>query len=314
MAKQTGVIRLQGTMGDITFYKTKAGHLAKAKSSLTKEKVMKHPAFEGSRRAGSEFGRGAEASALLRHAFYPAARWAKDWSTHFRLNKLMTDIVRSDKQHGKGERVLSAGNVRLLEGFEWNEEHHFSNIFEGYYTTKIDVMTGQMTAKIAPFKASEWKMTPKECTHVQIRVGGTSLGAADDRSNICLMKSTFLPVGEEEGEMLFELQVPAVVGIPQILGMGVVFYQEVSGEFYELKENACFAIVDAAMEMDVEGMEDLEEAVDMGMDDGMVLVMPKGMKAEGKGEDGKREADRGRKVGGVEKVLKRGRVGDAGLG
>ncbi len=284
MAKQAGLIRLTGTMGDISFYKTKAGYLAKQKSSLTKARVMKDPAFAGSRKAGTEFGRGAEASANLRHAFFPAARKAKDWSTHFRLNKLMTDIVRSDPWHRKGERVLGAGKVRSLKGFEWNEEQRFSNIFEGCYTARIDAETGRMKVTVAPFKAAEWKGTPKECTHIQLRVGGTALGAADDRSNICLMKSEYLPVGEETEEMVFEMEVPVVAGVLQVLGMGVVFYQEVSGEFYDLKEGACFAVVDVDVVRDEEDMVAMgseKETRDMGEDDGMMMLVPKSVIAKG---------------------------------
>ena len=35
MARQKGIIKLKGTIGDITFYKTQDGHLAREKVELT---------------------------------------------------------------------------------------------------------------------------------------------------------------------------------------------------------------------------------------------------------------------------------------
>lgn len=45
MAKQTGVIKITGTIDDVTFYEMNGEYYARKKSSLTREKVKHHHAF-----------------------------------------------------------------------------------------------------------------------------------------------------------------------------------------------------------------------------------------------------------------------------
>ena len=49
MAKQRSVIKLDGTLDDITFAKTQFGYLAKVKSSLNGEKIKTDPNFQRTR-------------------------------------------------------------------------------------------------------------------------------------------------------------------------------------------------------------------------------------------------------------------------
>jgi hypothetical protein len=45
MAKQTGIILLTGTIGNMTFYKRDSGYYARMKSSLDGRRVKTDPAF-----------------------------------------------------------------------------------------------------------------------------------------------------------------------------------------------------------------------------------------------------------------------------
>jgi hypothetical protein len=49
MAKQRSIIKLDGTISDITFYKTKDGYLAKEKSSISASRIATAPEFERTR-------------------------------------------------------------------------------------------------------------------------------------------------------------------------------------------------------------------------------------------------------------------------
>jgi hypothetical protein len=50
MAKQTGIMPLKGSIGEITFYRLNGRDIAKSKSSLNKERFYTDPAFERSRK------------------------------------------------------------------------------------------------------------------------------------------------------------------------------------------------------------------------------------------------------------------------
>jgi len=46
MAKQAGAIKINGTIGDICFYRLHEEHYARTKSSLSGKRVMRDPAFK----------------------------------------------------------------------------------------------------------------------------------------------------------------------------------------------------------------------------------------------------------------------------
>jgi hypothetical protein len=68
MAKQTGIIRLKGTIGGITFYKTSDGHLAREKGGVDASLIKNDPAFQRTRENGAEFGRAGKGGKTLRSA------------------------------------------------------------------------------------------------------------------------------------------------------------------------------------------------------------------------------------------------------
>jgi hypothetical protein len=57
MARQKGIIKLEGTIGDISFYKSKDGHLARTKGGVDGEWIQNDPAFQRTRGNRQEFDR-----------------------------------------------------------------------------------------------------------------------------------------------------------------------------------------------------------------------------------------------------------------
>lgn len=58
MAKQAGDIFIEGSFGDLTFYKMEGKYYVRTKSSLTGKRFWKAKCFEGSRKSCSRFGEG----------------------------------------------------------------------------------------------------------------------------------------------------------------------------------------------------------------------------------------------------------------
>ena len=46
MAKQKGIVKLSGTIGDVSFYKSQDGFLAREKGGIDKERIKNDPAFQ----------------------------------------------------------------------------------------------------------------------------------------------------------------------------------------------------------------------------------------------------------------------------
>lgn len=53
MARQKSIIKLDGTIGDITFYKSKDGYLAREKGGVPADRIRNDPAFQRTRENGS---------------------------------------------------------------------------------------------------------------------------------------------------------------------------------------------------------------------------------------------------------------------
>ena len=68
MARQKGIIKLKGTIGDISFYKTGDGHLAREKGGVDGSRIANDPAFQRTRENGSEFGRAGKGGKVIRNA------------------------------------------------------------------------------------------------------------------------------------------------------------------------------------------------------------------------------------------------------
>ncbi|HEV7332242.1 MAG TPA: hypothetical protein VGN63_14490 [Flavisolibacter sp.] len=58
MAKQTGPVKLTGTIDGLCFYKMEGRYYVRRKSSLSTKRYQKDAAFSGSRRSSSRFGEG----------------------------------------------------------------------------------------------------------------------------------------------------------------------------------------------------------------------------------------------------------------
>src|SRR5687767_3751785 len=96
MARQKGLIKIEGTLQDLTFYKTKDGHLVKTKTNISKERIDSDPAFIRTRENGAEFGSSASSGKLTRDSFRNIAMNASDSKIVSRLTQVMTKIKNMD--------------------------------------------------------------------------------------------------------------------------------------------------------------------------------------------------------------------------
>ncbi len=68
MGKLRGALEITGTVGGLTFAKTKYGIVVKSKSSLDREKFYSYKSMEKSRQTSREFGHASLMSVKVRQA------------------------------------------------------------------------------------------------------------------------------------------------------------------------------------------------------------------------------------------------------
>ena len=125
MARQKSIIKLQGTIGGITFYKSIDGYLAKEKGGIEASRIATDPAFVRTRENGAEFGNAAMAGKLLRDTVRALGMNTSDSRVTSRLTKTMAKIKNLDTNSNRGERNVAAGLATaagklLLKGFNFN--------------------------------------------------------------------------------------------------------------------------------------------------------------------------------------------------
>ena len=120
MATQTGLVKIEGTLGNLIYYKTGKNYLIRRKNNLRKKQLKKDPAFQKSRESTSEFGRASTAGHLLRTALLPLLQMTTDNPVSSRLTRQMLKIIQSDTHNKHGHRNITNGDPRLLLGFNFN--------------------------------------------------------------------------------------------------------------------------------------------------------------------------------------------------
>jgi hypothetical protein len=62
MARQASFLKMKGTLGGLTFYKSRDGHLIREKGGIERQRILNDPQFIRTRENMAEFGRAAQAS------------------------------------------------------------------------------------------------------------------------------------------------------------------------------------------------------------------------------------------------------------
>ena len=243
MARQRGIMKLEGTIGDITFYKSKDGYLAKEKGGIPADRIANDPNFQRTRENGSEFGRAGKAGKILRNAVRGLLQNAKDGRVVSRLTTEFVKVIQADVTSQRGLRNVIDGETELLQGFDFNLNAKLGTTIYAPYTTTINRATGELTVNIPAFVPLNMIAAPGGTTHFKI----VSAAAEIDFEN-----ETFVTDSKETGQLPWDSVATAVINHvnnvtansthPLFLILGIQFYQEVNGVKYSLKNGAYNAL------------------------------------------------------------------------
>jgi hypothetical protein len=243
MAKQTGIIKLKGTIGGISFYKTADGHLAREKGGVDKNRIQNDPAFQRTRENGSEFGRAGKGGKILRNAIRVLLQNAKDKRVVSRLTKTLVAVTKTDTTNERGSRTLQDGNLSLLEGFEFNLNGKLGATLFAAYTKAFDRVSGDATLDLAAFSPVVRIAAPAGTTHFKIVMGASELDFVNETSTFENDETAILPyTAANTAAIALSATITANSTLPVVQVLGVEFYQEVNGQMYALKNGAYNAL------------------------------------------------------------------------
>jgi hypothetical protein len=243
MAKQKGIIKLKGTVGGITFYKSQDGHLAREKGGVDAERIAKDDAFVRTRENGAEFGMAAGSAKLLRDSLRNMMMTASDNRVTARLTKIMTLIKNYDASNVRGKRNVGVGitnptALALLKGFNFNIKAILGSLLFRPYA--VDTGTGVITINgLVPINDIRFATG---ATHITVKGAWAKVDFANGVYEVQNTNAMNLPIdGTSNNVVLTPAAVPAGAGNDLFL-LQIEFFQEVNGVQYSLKNGAYNAL------------------------------------------------------------------------
>jgi len=240
MAQQKSILKLKGTIGGVTFYKSKNdGYLAREKGGVDASRIANDPGFARTRENGAEFGNAASAGKLLRDAMRALAKDASDGRVTARVTQIMAQIKNMDEANARGERSAAEGMAKdeakaLLIGFNFNVNAALGTVL--YKAFEVDIETGEI--KIAALTPQKDISLPSGASHIILKSGFASINFLTGESEMIVSEPVRLAVNAEaQAISLKPATVPAVEGTHFYL-LSIDFVQSVNNADYSLNNNA----------------------------------------------------------------------------
>lgn len=243
MAKQSSFIKIEGTLDDLTFYKTGDGYQIRKRAGVSGSRIANDPAFARTRENGQEFGHSAAMGKILRKAVVDLSSQISDRRIVSRVVRLMTSLKNLDTTSMRGERQVAVGlalpeGKQLLKGFDFNSESPLQAVLKK--DVKLDPATGTIT--IVDFDPKKQLDFPQGATHVSFKAGFANVNFSTGQTDLQLSPDVISSVHAPPTTLeIIPDEVPAGDGVALYLLL-VEFYQEMNGATYPLNNGAFNAL------------------------------------------------------------------------
>jgi hypothetical protein len=243
MARQKGIVKLDGTIGGITFYKSQDGYLAREKGGVEASRIASDPAFARTRENGAEFGRAGKAGKMLRTAFRSLLQNTADPRMVSRLTADFVKVIKADATNDRGQRNVLDGEVEMLQGFEFNIKGKLGTTLYAPYTSEIDRAAGTLEVTIPAFVPINMVAAPTGSTHFKIISAGAEVDFENETFAVDANESAIIAWDATNTTALtLSNSVTANSTKPLFLVLGIEFYQQVNTQMYSLKNGAYNAL------------------------------------------------------------------------
>lgn len=243
MAKNASIIKIIGTLDDLTFYKGKEGYIVRTKGGVSKNRIKTDPAFARTRENGAEFGHIAHSGKLLRRSVIGLIEDAKDGRLTSRLMQVMARVKNEDLTSNRGERNVATGlatanGKQYLKGFDFNGDAPLDSVLLTDYS--LDTANGEI--ELVDFSPMQHIAVPQGTTHVSLRSGFLNLDFATEVKALELSPIHNLGLNSAAATVtLTPAAVPAGTG-NELFFLKVAFFQEMNGIQYPLNNGAFNAL------------------------------------------------------------------------
>lgn len=243
MAKYKSLFEVEGTLGEVTFYRSEDGLSVRRKGGVSKNRILNDPNFVRTRENLSEFGGAAVTGKTIRRAVNSLMIDAKDSRVTSRLTKALNQVKNADITSARGSRNAAVGIITpegksWLKGFDFNSKATLDTVLMAQYT--LDTATGEVV--IPDFIPNQQLSFPEGATHMSFSAAFLNLNLATDEANLQVSNLVNLPINGTAATVTLTPAAPATGTGQSYYFLKVAFFQEVNGIQYPLKNGAFNAL------------------------------------------------------------------------
>ena len=240
MAKYKSLFNVEGTLGEITFYKNKDGYYIRSKGGISKDRILKDPAFARTRENLTEFGSTATSGKQLRQAINSLLFDAKDGKVTSRLTKALSLVKNQDVISARGQRMVSMGLATAagkasLKGFDFNKNAVLNSVLKAQYS--LNTTTGEII--ITDLIPNQQLAAPSGATHVSLTCAFLNLDMDNDISDLQISPIANLPLNGLATTVTLTPPAPATGTGISFYFLKAAFFQVINGIQYPL-DNGTF--------------------------------------------------------------------------
>ena len=252
MAKDKSIIKVNGTLGELTFYQSGGETIVKQKTSLNGDKIKNDPKFQRTRENNREFAGAAVVSKAFRSGFVGISKGITDryWLPNCQKNFLKTIKLGAGP---RGERAFEVSNVPdLFNGLNFNKTNHYDSIMLAPSSFTVNPDRNQVTWNIPDFNVIDYVNAPIGATHLRFVLAIATLSGytfqnseglympnvSQQNEQSAFSWSNYLPINAQSGavDINANLNLGAALdpNVALNVATGIVFYQETNNTMYEL--------------------------------------------------------------------------------
>ncbi len=236
MAKLASLLKIEGTLDGMTFYKGPDGEiLVKKKSGVSKNRIANDPAFIRTRENGREFGHVAACGKMFRRALNSVLYDVKDRSKTARLTQALAKVKNQDTTSIRGERKVHLG-IQTQEAkdslryFDFNKNAPLTTVLKEVFV--LDTVNAEIS--IPQFNPERHLGKPQGATHVEISAAHLKFDFETGEGELVKSNIENILIEDIENPVTLSFSTnPSGPGNDYYL-MKVVFYQTLNNSLYPL--------------------------------------------------------------------------------
>ena len=229
------MFEVEGTLGDVNFYRKDGELLVRRVGRVSAEKIRTEKAFERTRENNAEFKICATAGRLIRQSLTDLLRRGKDNKVSSRMLSLMFKLRKMDTESPRGERQVYPGldlpeGKQLLKGFEFNIKSEMGEIINSRIA--LDSATESLTlTRFTPQR--DIALHAPDATHITLSFMSAAFDLKDGLVYSGRADSVNIPIDADEDDYQLQSELIEFTGT-KVYALLIEFFQEVNGRQYAL--------------------------------------------------------------------------------